>query len=46
VIRTQDNTVVVTIPVGDAPGGVAVMPDGNHVYVSNWNGNSISVIGY
>jgi YVTN family beta-propeller protein len=35
VIDTNTNTVVTRIPVGIAPSGVAVAPDGKHVYVAN-----------
>ncbi len=46
VIDTATNTVVATIPVGLFPFGVAVTPDGKHVYVTNNNGGSgnVSVI--
>jgi YVTN family beta-propeller protein len=35
VIATASNTVTATIPVGHAPGGVSVTPDGSRVYVAN-----------
>ena len=35
VIDTATNTVVATVPVGNLPHGVAVTPDGKHVYVAN-----------
>jgi YVTN family beta-propeller protein len=35
VIDTGDNMVVDTVSVGQTPGGVAVAPDGKHVYVLN-----------
>ena len=35
VIDTASNTVVTTVPVGTSPHGVAVTPDGKHVYVAN-----------
>jgi YVTN family beta-propeller protein len=44
VIATAANTVTATIPVGRAPGGVAVTPDGTKVYVANAFSNSVSVI--
>ena len=36
VIATATNTVIATIPVGVAPIGVAVTPDGSKVYVANF----------
>jgi YVTN family beta-propeller protein len=36
VIDTATNTVSATIPVGRAPQGLAVAPDGNKVYVANF----------
>jgi YVTN family beta-propeller protein len=44
VIDTATNTVTATIPVGSAPGGVAVTPDGTKVYVANAFSNTVSVI--
>src|SRR5215471_17546506 len=44
VIDTTSNTVAATIPVGSAPTGVAVTPDGSRVYVTNFNDNTVSVI--
>ena len=32
------------ITVGDSPAGVAVAPDGGHVYVANTDSNTVSVI--
>jgi DNA-binding beta-propeller fold protein YncE len=46
VIRTADNTVVDVIQVGADPAGLAILPDGNSVYVANSNSNSVSVVGY
>jgi gliding motility-associated-like protein len=37
VISTLDHTLVKKIPVGNLPWGVAVSPDGKHVYVTNTN---------
>ncbi|WP_245814000.1 YncE family protein [Rhodococcus marinonascens] len=45
VIETAGNTVVDTVPVGDAPVGVAITPDGSHAYVANGADDSVSVIG-
>src|SRR5262249_57229025 len=44
VIDTTSNTVAATIPVGSAPFGVAVSPDGSTVYVANEFDNTVSVI--
>jgi len=33
-----------TVKVGEYPEGIATHPDGKHVYVANWMGNSVSVI--
>jgi YVTN family beta-propeller protein len=47
VIDTATNTVVATVTVGTGPIGVAVTPDGKHVYVTNQGGghsNTVSVI--
>jgi YVTN family beta-propeller protein len=37
-------TVVTTIPVGIAPNGVAITPDGANISVTNYGSNNISVI--
>src|SRR5262249_30349888 len=44
VIDTATNTVVATVPVGFAPRGVAITPDGTHAYVVNTNSDTVSVI--
>jgi len=44
IINTLTNTVAATIPVGMAPGGLSVSPDGSTVYVANENSNTVSVI--
>ena len=44
VIRVSDNTVVATVPVGQAPNGVAVTPDGAFAYVTNFRSSNVSVI--
>ena len=56
VIRTEDNTVIDMdtiedgiqgIQVGELPyGGIAVSPDGKSVYVGNYEGGTVSVIGF
>ena len=46
VIRTSNNTVVATIPVGDYPYSIAALPNGSYVYVTNFISNNVSVIGY
>jgi YVTN family beta-propeller protein len=43
-IDTATNTVIATVPVGRAPYGVAVTPDGSRVYVTNNVDSSVSVI--
>ena len=45
VVDTRTNAVIgAPIPVGDAPRGVAVSPDGASVYVTNVNSGTVSVI--
>src|ERR1700738_3527219 len=44
VIDTATTTVATTVAVGTAPLGVAVTPDGKHVYVANQGSSSVSVI--
>jgi YVTN family beta-propeller protein len=44
VIRTATNTVVATVPVGNAPDAVAVTPDGKHAYVASDLSASVSVV--
>jgi YVTN family beta-propeller protein len=44
VIDTATNTVIATVPVGLAPFGVAITPDGTQAYVANKNSNTVSVI--
>jgi YVTN family beta-propeller protein len=44
VIATATNTVVATVPVGIHPVGVAITPDGTHVYVANAFSDTVSVI--
>ena len=41
---TTPPSVVATIPVGSHPIGVAVAPDGKHVYVTNFFSDTVSVI--
>ena len=43
-IDTATDTVSATIPVGLAPLGVAVKPDGSKAYVANRSANTVSVI--
>ena len=43
VIDTTSNTVTATIPVGAAPAGVAITPDGSHVYTANSYSDSVTV---
>ena len=44
VINTATNTVIATITVGVAPGGVSVSPNGSRVYVANYTSNNVSII--
>jgi DNA-binding beta-propeller fold protein YncE len=44
VIDPATNTVVATIPVGDAPRGIAFNPNNGNLYVANIDSNSVSVI--
>ena len=44
VIRPDLNQVIVKIGVGDEPQSVALTPDGQHAYVANAAGNSVTVI--
>lgn len=45
VIRTSDNTIVATVPVGNTPFAVAATPDGSKVYVADrFLGHTVSVI--
>ena len=44
VIDTASNALVATVPVGSAPNGVAVTPDGAFAYVVNNVSNTVSVI--
>ena len=44
VIDTATNTVTATVAVGNLPVGVAVTPDGAHVYVANGFDGTVSVI--
>ena len=44
VINTATNTVVATVPVGLAPIGVAITPNGAFAYVANFSSNDVSVI--
>jgi YVTN family beta-propeller protein len=44
VIDAVTLTVIATVPVGTAPDGAAVTPDGTKVYVTNSGSNTVSVI--
>jgi DNA-binding beta-propeller fold protein YncE len=43
-INTATNTLARFITVGSPTAGVAVSPDGTHVYVTDFGSNSVSVI--
>ncbi len=43
-IDTATNTVIATVPVGIAPNGVAITPDGKFAYVGNEYSSTVSVI--
>ena len=43
-IDTATNTVTATIDVGRGALGVAVTPDGSHLYVAHWGSSMVSVI--
>jgi YVTN family beta-propeller protein len=45
VIDTATNMVVATVPVGNVPSGVAITPDGTHVYVANSNPGTLGTPG-
>ncbi len=44
VMRTTDNTVVDTVPVGDWPHDLKLSPDGDYLYVANLEGDDVTVI--
>lgn len=44
VVRTSDNRVVGTVPVGSLPNNVAITPDGAFAYVTNFGSENVSVI--
>ncbi|MGW2400674.1 YVTN family beta-propeller repeat protein [Kitasatospora sp. NPDC001664] len=44
VVDTATGTVTATVPVGDAPRGVAAAPDGGRVYVADSGSDAVSVI--
>lgn len=44
VIDTCTNTVIMKIPVGHSPGGIAVSPKGDQVFVTSQDDNNVSVI--
>jgi YVTN family beta-propeller protein len=43
-IRTSDNSIEATIPVGELPVGICALPSGEYIYVANSGDSSISVI--
>jgi len=44
VVEAKDLTPAGVVKVGEYPEGISTHPDGQHVYVANWMGNSVSVI--
>jgi YVTN family beta-propeller protein len=44
VIDTSLKKVIKTIPVGTAPGNIAISPDGVYAYVADYNSDSVTVI--
>jgi YVTN family beta-propeller protein len=44
VIKTSNNTVVATVPVGTAPDRLAITSNGSDAYVANSGSDSVSVI--
>ena len=44
VAETYPHTVIATIPVGNGPLHIAVLPSGDYVYVANWSSDTVSVI--
>ncbi len=44
VLGTAVDAVVGTVVVGDSPSAVAITPDGTRAYVSNYDGDSVSVV--
>ncbi|MBL0121928.1 MAG: YncE family protein [Betaproteobacteria bacterium] len=44
VLDTATNAVVTTIPVGGAPFGIGILPNGSRAYVANSTPNTVSVI--
>jgi len=44
VIRTDNNSVMTSVPVGYGPFGIFISPNGSRAYVTNVTGNSVSVI--
>ena len=44
VIRTADNQIEATVPVGKRPWNMALTPDGRKLYVANGKSNNVSVI--
>jgi 40-residue YVTN family beta-propeller repeat len=44
VIDTTTDNVTASISVGTSPFGVACAPDGTHVYVTNQDSNTVSII--
>jgi len=44
VIDTSTNTVTATIPTGNGPSSVAVLPDGRRAYVTNLDDGTVRIL--
>jgi YVTN family beta-propeller protein len=44
VLRTDSNEIEATVPVGDEPFSLALSPDQHRVYVTNFSGDTVSVV--
>ncbi len=44
VIRLSDQSVVATVPLADPPGSLALLPNGEYLYISSYGFNSVTII--